>query len=412
MTWKSKNTEELLIKHINALCNPKLEGRLAGTDGAAEAAKYLSFQLSSMGVKPMGIKGYLQPVDVPATRLTGPVKLTVGNLRLRHRIDFGEMRLSSGGEFKGQLVVAYDGQDISEELKDRVILIPERPEGFDLESTVKAAITLGIKGLLFEEGEPRWFHKTTSVFANLGIPVIRIRKSLAAELATKAGSLVTISLPIETTTKQCHNVIGVIPGEDSSISVALTAHFDHIGDDPSGFKFPGVLDNASGTAAIIELVRKLIKEKCVLPYNLLICFLTGEESGHWGAKHLIQHQPIPLSAVINFDVLGLDPEFKEVRIGQITPEHWLSKLTAGILEENNVTVRRLKGNDDAAVFLNSKIPTIGIGEYRLHKIGPNIHTPDDQIDALHYEPLIRIIDIVSAVLTRISVEAIKAVVNI
>jgi Iap family predicted aminopeptidase len=320
--------------------------------------------------------------------------------------------LSSGGEFTGQLAVAYDGQDIIEGLQDKIILIPERPQDFDLESTVRAGIELGIKGLLFEEGEPRWFHKTTSVFANLGIPVIRIRKSIALELANKPGNMVAISLPLDTTNRQCHNVIGIIPGEDPSITIALTAHFDHIGDDPGSFRFPGALDNASGTAAVLELARKLVKEKHPLPFNLLVCFLTGEESGHWGAKHLIQHQPLPISAVINLDVLGLDPEFKDVRIGQITPEHWLSELTANILEENNVTVRRLKGNDDAAVFLNSKIPAIGIGEYRLHKIGPNIHTPEDQIEAIHYEPLLMIIDIVSKLLTQISSETIKTVVNI
>lgn len=409
---ESQNKQEIsLEEHIAALTCPWLEGRLAGTPGASMAADYLAGQLRSIGIMPGGTNDYFQPLDVPASRLTGPVTMKIGNWRLRHRIDFGEMRLSSGGTYSGSLLVVRDGEDIVESLENKIILIPQRPQDFDLESTVKAGVEMGIKGLLFEEGEPRWFHKTTAVFAGLGIPVIRVRRSIAEELAKREGNTVTIELPVETGNRKCSNVIGILPGGNSGITVALTAHYDHIGDDPEGHRFSGALDNASGVAVILELIRKLKAEKTVLPYNLLICFLTGEESGHWGAKYLIQHRPMPLSAVINFDVLGLDPDFKQVRIGQQQPDNWLSGLTANILRKYEVSPKIQKGNDDAAVFYNSGIPTIGFGEYNLHNIGPKIHTPDDNIDALHFEPLTKTITMTAELLKELSIQTERMAVN-
>lgn len=98
-----------------------------------------------MGVKPLGINEYLQPLEVPTTRITDAVTLKVDNWRLRHRIDFGEMRLSSGGTYSGNHLVMREGKDIEESPKNKNILIFQRPQDFDLESTVRAEVELGIK---------------------------------------------------------------------------------------------------------------------------------------------------------------------------------------------------------------------------------------------------------------------------
>ncbi|MGE5677336.1 MAG: hypothetical protein ACM3ZR_04690, partial [Pseudomonadota bacterium] len=129
------NLEEKLREHIEALCDPKLEGRLAGTLGASKAADYLVSQLKTIGIMPLGTDSYFQSLNIPATRLAGPVTLKIGNWRLRHRIDFGEMRLSSGGTYSGKLLVMRDGECIEESLENKIILIPQRPQDFDLEST-------------------------------------------------------------------------------------------------------------------------------------------------------------------------------------------------------------------------------------------------------------------------------------
>lgn len=385
-----RETVNRLKSHIQELSHPSLGGRLAGTEGARKAAGYIANQLSGIGVKPLGNQDYFQKVEVPATRLVGPISLTIGDWRLRPRIDFGEMRLSSGGMFKGPLYVLSEEEEPRESLKGKVVLIPERPVDFDLELTVKAGIEEGIQGLLFEEGDPRWFHKTTAVYAELGIPVIRVRKALMEEIEAYQGETVTIELPLEIGARNCQNVLGFIPGASADITLALTAHYDHLGDDPEGHRFPGALDNGTGVALILELAKALRESEEKLPFNILLGFLTGEESGHWGAKHLVHNLPVPIAGVINLDVLGQNPGLKEIRIGEPLTGHWLTLGTEKILQEYQIEGKYKKGRDDAVTFQSSGINTIGFGEYYLKNIGPRIHTPDDVAASVQYESLLKI----------------------
>ncbi|HEY6008890.1 MAG TPA: M20/M25/M40 family metallo-hydrolase, partial [Geobacteraceae bacterium] len=375
-------------------------GRLAGTEGEARAADYLVRELAAMGVGPASGDSYAQPVEIRGTRFTAGAILSVGELKLRHRIDFGESWITSGGTHEGELLVARDGEDVDAPLAGKFVLIPEKPEGFDLEATVEGGIEQGIAGLLFEEGEPRWFRKSGALTEGLGIPVLRVRKGVAAALAHRAGARVSVRLPVESHRATGSNILGLLDAErPTATTLALTAHYDHIGDDPGGHRYPGALDNATGVSVVLELARELRAER--LPYNVLVCFLTGEEAGLLGAKELVRHPPRPLSGVINLDVVGLDPELKQLRIGPVQEENWLPALAQEVLAERGIEARRLKGRDDAAVFLGEGIPTLGLGEYRLHGLGPSIHTPDDRPEAVHVQALAKALGAVREILGRI-----------
>lgn len=387
-----------LKSHIEKLCHPSFMGRLAGTEGAFRAAVYIADQLENLKIPPMGEDGYFQKVEVPASRVAGPVSLKIGDWKLRHRIDFGEMRLSSVGAYEGPLYILSDEEEPTESLKGKVVFIPQRPEDFDLELTVKAGVEEGIKGLLFEEGDPRWFHKTTAVFAELGIPVVRVRKALAEEIKNYQGKSVSVEIPIEIGVKDCRNVIGFIPGENQNMTLALTAHYDHLGDDMEGNRYPGALDNATGVALLLELAKTFNDPHKKPSFNILFGFLTGEESGHWGAKHLINNSPVPINVAINLDVLGENPDIKEIRIGEPENGHWLTIMAENILSEHQIEGKRMKGRDDAVTFQTSGINAIGFGEYYLKNIGPKIHTPEDVENAIQYETLEKMYEVVSKLL--------------
>src|ERR1700747_2668739 len=49
---------------VTALAAPHMEGRAAGTKGLAHAAKMLEARYKSLGLKPAGTNGYLQPFSV------------------------------------------------------------------------------------------------------------------------------------------------------------------------------------------------------------------------------------------------------------------------------------------------------------------------------------------------------------
>ncbi len=368
------------------LTSPAAEGRLSGAKGTRKVADYLLAELDSLG-----FDSSLQSVIVPAARLISTPRLIVGAQAFSPRRDFAELTaFSAGGRVKGQLLVVREDDFLRpDDIKGKVILIPEQPQGFDLAETVNTAADLGVAALLVEYGEPQWFHKT--IFSGAGkVPVIRIRRSIAQKLAGMNGLNVELGLPLYHRTLPCNNVLGLLRS-DSDFTLALTAHYDHLGDDSDNVRFPGAFDNASGVAAILAAARELAKEQ--LPFNLLVAFLTGEESGLWGAKQLIAHPPAPISAVINLDGIGSEPKLNAMRLGHRQRGDWLAELGEEILRSRGIAAQWVNGSDDSSAFISKSIPTLGLGQQPTGQARSVMHTPLDTLESLFIETVQEGVDV-------------------
>ena len=104
------------------------------------------------------------------------------------------------------------------------------------------------------------------------------------------------------------NVIAKLEGSEKPDEyVVYTAHWDHLGKDPKlqGDQiFNGALDNASGTAALIELAEAFTKENPRPKRSILFLAVTAEEQGLLGAKYYAENPLYPLNktlANINMD---------------------------------------------------------------------------------------------------------------
>ena len=106
------------------------------------------------------------------------------------------------------------------------------------------------------------------------------------------------------------NVLGKVEGSDPTLKneyVVYTAHWDHLGRDPklSGDQiFNGALDNASGTAALLEIAEAFTKMATPPKRSVLFLAVTAEEKGLLGAKHYAENPLYPLNktlANINMD---------------------------------------------------------------------------------------------------------------
>jgi aminopeptidase YwaD len=377
------------------LSSEKFNGRLSGTPGAFQAARFLAQSLQDMGIQEKGSDGYFSPVNVHAVRLVGPARVVIDGRELKHRIDFAEFSPhSSGGSVTGELItVRYDEDVIPETLAGKIVLIPNRTDGFDVKATVEAAADIGIAALLFESGESRWFHKTVFGSAENRIPVLRLRRSYAEQYAVQSGLRIEIDLPLETEKLPCRNVLGLLHGEDKSRTLLLCAHYDHLGDDPGGLRFPGSVDNASGVAVVLEVVRQLMK-KSDLPFNLLVAFLTGEESGLWGARQLAANPPVPITAAINLDGLGYETQLHSMRTGHSTPGHWLADIAANVIQNHGIEVKWIAWGEDSVAFLEKRISTIGLGQKPTMHNATAIHTTEDDPDHLHPKPLIQGVSVI------------------
>jgi aminopeptidase YwaD len=378
-----------LLDNLVFLTSKETEGRLSGSKGAKIAANYIAKELSNLGVKPAGEDGYFSYLDIYAARLEGEVSLTVGQKTLQHRIDFGEIpRFSSpnGNKVKGELIVVRDGDELdTTQLKGKVVLIPERPERLDLASTVKGAKEIGVLALLMDGGEPNWFAKSLNGSREQSIPVFRVRRKIAVELEKLQGELVSINLPLISQNRKCQNVLGYLPGKDATKTLILSAHYDHMGDDPNGFRFPGAVDNASGVAVMLDFARNLATKP--LPFNIVFAFFTGEESGLLGAKHFVKNTEFPISANINLDCLGFEPQLIRMRNGHKDAGNWLADLSATIISKHKVDVAWISGGEDSMAFQTENMTAIGFGQKPTDPKQRGIHTPDDTMENLFLGPI-------------------------
>jgi hypothetical protein len=112
------------------------------------------------------------------------------------------------------------------------------------------------------------------------------------------------------------NVVAMVPGSDPALRgqfVVLGAHFDHLGRSSNGALDPeagdairnGADDNASGTAAVLELARRLAAHPT--RRSILVAHFSGEELGLLGSQWFVEHSPVPvdsIDAMLNFDMVG------------------------------------------------------------------------------------------------------------
>ncbi len=123
---------------------------------------------------------------------------------------------------------------------------------------------------------------------------------------------VTASMTIRNTlrTIDSKNVLAKFEGSDPALKdeyVIYTAHWDHFGKTPEGI-FHGARDNASGTAALIEMGRAFTKVSPPPKRSILLISVTAEEQGLLGSQYYSVTPLYPLAktvAEINMDELNV-----------------------------------------------------------------------------------------------------------
>ena len=169
-------------------------------------------------------------------------------------------------------------------------------------------------------------------------------KSRAAEPGFEPEPLglwasVTVENTLETATAQ--NVLGRLPGsERSEEHVIYTAHWDHLGVDPSlegDTIYNGAKDNATGTAGLIEIARAFTELPESPARSVLFLAVTAEEQGLLGSKHYAQNPVYPLdetAAVINMDGLNV-----------LGPMHDITVVGMGMSELDDYLARAAEAQD-------------------------------------------------------------------
>lgn len=199
------------------------------------------------------------------------------------------------------------------------------------------------------------------------------------------GNKVTINLPYTLKSSETSNIIGVLKGTSDTLPpLVISAHFDHLGIDALGNHYNGALDNASGTAFMLELSKSLsnfVKPK----RDIIFLALTGEEFGLLGSKIFAEEylDTIKGGKVINFDMIGSANTPISLMTGSVFKDRE-DDSTSELLDSFkdicsnkgvNYTVK-FEDSSDHASFANLGVDSVTLCHSDLSKI----HTPQDTVD--------------------------------
>lgn len=133
-----------------------------------------------------------------------------------------------------------------------------------------------------------------------------------------------------------YNVVATLPGStQADEQILYTAHWDHIGKDETKAGdqiYNGAMDNASGTAGILEIARQLAdnaKQGHGLARSVTFIATTGEEQGLLGSRYYAANPLYPIDktvAVLNLDstnIYGKTNDFTIVGKGKSELETYL-----------------------------------------------------------------------------------------
>ena len=200
---------------------------------------------------------------------------------------------------------------------------------------------------------------------------------------------------------QAHNVIGFIDNGAEKTAV-ITAHYDHLGYGGSGSKYKGSSeihngadDNASGTAALLELAH-IIKNNNIKEHNnfLFIAF-SAEEKGLLGSKYYVMNPSLNLNEinyVLNMDMLGrMEPGMALTIEGLGSSLIWESSLKEIECDAFPLTLKkRENGPSDHAPFYEAGIPALHFwtGKH------DDYHKPSDDAEKINFRAESQIISFI------------------
>ncbi len=382
LAQKLKKGDKLLIQHltnhIQFLASDDLEGRRAGTLGEQKAVDYIIAQYAGTPIKPMGESGFIQNFIIDeGKQLAANAYVKINEQAATFGKDFFILSNSGTQQFNSRASISLNEanqvwfKDVNEAIEEN----SSNPH-FDVNEWVRNTATeLKSKGAV-----ALFLHNSGTVVDNiqfnkydsaklLDLPVVYFTKEGYTKFFNdQLGTyIINANIQFEHPTRTAHNVVGFIDNKAEN-TVIIGAHLDHLGynEDKNGLDLNnnihnGADDNASGTAALIELAKSLADVKAPKKNNYLIIHFSGEELGLLGSKYWLEHPTYKgnFNYMINMDMVGRYDTTRKLTIGGYgTSSKW-----AEILAKTPTTLfthydSAGTGPSDHASFYRKDIPVL------------------------------------------------------
>lgn len=430
-----------LMKTVEFLSSPELAGRLPGHTGYTKAADYMAKEFAKINLKPGGDNGYFQKLKVEYNNIIYEDNFTIikNGKEIKYELgkDYVYRGFTGSGNFIAPTVFCgyglsqpelgyndYDGIDVKGKV---VVVFKYNPKwnidgksfanGNPREKAIVAA-KHGAIGILFvsfpNDEEPQKpigsvIHGEGEQMVNfpelhIDLPVADVLFDGSGhslnELQTKidnSKSPFSIQLPHQVKVnvrtdyvkeQEVANVVGLLEGSDTNLKnewIIIGAHLDHVGQQAGKIYFPGANDNASGSAAVLQIARAFssIPEKSKRSIAFLL--FASEEQGLNGAQYFADNLPFDVKNVktmFNLDCIGYGDSI-QIGGGESAKELWNVANEIDSKNNNLLVSRTWKGGGaDAEPFYQKGIPTLYFVTTNSYK---HLHMLSDKPETLNQD---------------------------
>lgn len=445
---EKESSADRVAADVAWLANPAREGRGVGTPGLTAAGEWLEKQYAAIGLEPGGdASGFRQPFQVTTSvKLADTSALKVGKEAVL-KDNYVPLGFSAQGKVKGKAVLAGWGLADAElglddykgvAAKGKWVIVkrfaPEHPKlntteaqraAGDLRKKAFVARSKGAIGLIVVDYPepagplPKDFKLPAEAplptlhpegTGDAGLPVLVVKRAVLekdwAKLSKGQPIDVELDLTLQFEKTDAFNVVAVLKAKNGTglPPVIIGAHYDHLGFGGRDSLAPdkhvahlGADDNASGTAALLEIARKLMAARDSLKRDVIFASFSGEETGVLGSSHAVATHADwvkPGAVMMNLDMVGRLRGNTLNVLGSQSAEEW-----KGLVEEA-CAVSRVRctasgdgyGPSDHMPFYTAGIPVL----HFFTGAHSDYHKPSDTADKVNAAGAAQVAEVVAA----------------
>jgi aminopeptidase YwaD len=413
--------EERMRTHVYTLAADSMEGRSTGTEGERKAIRYITSRYNEIGLTPKGTNGYEQEFTFNnGVRYSGDNALTIDDIKLTLDEEFFPIPGSGNGTLTNEKTdwTNYGIKQPDLKINDYANVKPglfvirlgndslDNPHSkltpySDINYKIEKAVEAGAKGILFINTNPSKQDDLKKDFTRnmtmRNIPIVFVKSDALEKhkfnFEKRKPHVVSLTTNVEPVKRTGRNVVGMIDNPNTSNVVIIGAHYDHLGHGQDGNSLHpgsgkeihnGADDNASGTAAVIELSR-MLKNSSLTNNDYVFINFSAEELGLIGSKYFVEHATVDSSRInymINMDMIGRYRAEKGMEISGIGT----SPKAFGFLNAYSFDGLKIKpgqqgtGPTDHTSFYYANIPVLNFftGTHE------DYHKPSDDADKVNF----------------------------
>jgi Zn-dependent M28 family amino/carboxypeptidase len=353
--------------------------RAAGTAGYDRSAQYVAERLREAGYAvrfeefefpffeekspPVLITSKSDGSQEPAPKDVVRTLASSGSRDVDARLQAVNLQLTEGSPAAS--ASGCEGKDFDGFERGAVALVRRGTCQFQVK--VDNAVAAGAVGvIIMNEGTDSRTDAFSGVLSNgAAVSVVGVPYEYGRSLAARTGGPVRLAVNAVTGQRSTRNVVADTDLDNKSALIVVGAHLDSV---PEG---PGINDNGSGSAAVLEVALRLAQESPQNRSRMRFAFWGAEERGLVGSRHhvtsLSEDERRQIAVYINLDMVG-SPNFgrfvgaapaKQEGLAAIVQGEIVGEFRTHDLPFEQRTGGGRSGSDDSS-FSQKGIPTVGL----------------------------------------------------